>query len=194
MALQSAELRRHPADAERAVTSLCNTQRPLVKPLVVSWARSLACAITAQSVRWALSLAQLAETRAKQLEQTVATCRKREWQVKIGARTSHGGKAMLTKLAHRWVKGLAGWMPSPVGELAFEDEDEDGTIDDGVPLEIELENASLIGATSCSGRGPLSDQATVEQQANDWAEIWQEEASYCEPVFGDLTGEQLAPL
>jgi endonuclease/exonuclease/phosphatase family metal-dependent hydrolase len=193
-ALQSAELRRHPADAERAVTSLCNTQRPLVKPLVVSWARSLTCAITAQSVRWALSLAHLAETRAKHLEQTVATCRKREWQVKIGARTSEGGKAMPTKLAHRWVKGLAGWMPSPVGELALKDEDEEGIIDDGVPLEIELENASLIGATSCSGRGPLSDQATVEQQANDWAEIWQEEASYCEPDFGDLRGEQLAPL
>ena len=193
-ALQSAELRRHPADAERAVTSLCNTQRPLVKPLVASWARSLMGAITAQSVRWALSLAQLAETRARQLEQTVASCRKREWQVKIGARTSEGGKAMPTKLAHRWVKGLAGWMPSPVGELALEDEDDEGIIDDGVPLEVQLENASLIGTTSCSGRGPLSDQATVEQQANDWAEIWQEEASYCEPDFGDLAGEQLAPL
>jgi hypothetical protein len=85
-------------------------------------------------------------------------------------------------------------MPSPVGELALEGEDEAGLIDDGVPLAIELENAHFIGAASCSGRGPLSDQATVEQQANDWAEIWKEEASYCEPDFGDLSGEQLAPL
>ena len=76
---------------------------------------------------------------------------------------------MPTRLAYRWIRGLVGWLHSPVADVS---------LNDRVPVEVDgehelLESTSVAHVTSLRGTPmPLCDQASVQKQADQWADLW----------------------
>ena len=178
---QARLLAQHPASAPAAAGRLCRTQRAEVEPLVRAWDASLHAAANWNTPVWALSLATVARAKAKKLEEATQRSRALEWRVAIGATgvVKNASRAP-TRFAYRWVKGLAGWQQSPVGDAlaneAVPDVGHDGEVEEnldeiyvGNPAEDLVKGKSLI---------PLSDQATVEAEADKWAALWQEGEHY----------------
>ena len=77
------------------------------------------------------------------------------------------------------MKGLAGWTPSAVAASSWEDsgqpEDNPHTHTEEHHLDEVLQGKVDI---------PLSDQAVVDKEADDWATLWQETHEYTPPQFG----------
>ena len=149
----------------------------------------------AASQSWALSLCKVARVRAKKLEATTAIARRKEWKAAIGANGSDGRQRTTpSRLAYRWARGVGGWQASPIGDDALhhgipdvDDIDDDGRIldqDEFITPSTRAEQEELV---------PLADQAAVDMQANDWAELWQEDVEYEHPLF-DGNIESLGPL
>ncbi len=173
----------HLAAATTAAGTLCNSQRAEVEPVVRTWAASLHAATCRCSPRWITSLTFVANTKAKLLEEWAHRARVRQWRVALGASTAAQDLAKApTKLAYRWVKGLAGWQQSPIGDAAANDE---VPALEGMACEEEeayLDEAFAHNPAEAAVRGkrlmPLSDQAAVEAEADKWGALWQEARQY----------------
>ena len=145
-------------------------------------------------------LAATARRRAKKLEDSVSSKKASEWRHALSIPTA--GKqpsSRPSRLAFAWVRGAAGWTRSPTGSQHQED---------AVPCE-DLEQYEqrdlLIDAplndrmwTKHSDDVPmvLSDQADVEQEADNWATLWEESADYdlrCDPPL-DQALQPLLPF
>ena len=139
---------------------VCNTQRASVAHEINAWAASLAGAWRKSSARWAQALAILADTRAKELEATVATSKAAMWRAAVGDPNSKPAATRPAKLAYRWVKGLAGWTRSPIGSIIANDAVPDDDLDD---IDAEQpDGQQLVPSNSdieCS-QVPLSDLCT----------------------------------
>ena len=76
------------------------------------------------------------------------------------------------------------WSRSPVGSIACNDAvpDEDDDDDD---LGVQLDGQLIVSSNSQidAVQVPLSDQAAVDEEAKEWASLWQESAEYDYPVF-----------
>ena len=126
-------------------------------------------------------MATNARRRASAIEDTAAKARTEGWRKFLGA-TSEKGDGVFTpgRGAYKWIKGQADWAPSPNGITAQNDaipddydaDDEEqwsGRADDHDLPDDAIEAATLE---------PLCDQAAVEDEANAWARLWDEEGKY----------------
>ena len=99
------------------------------------------------------------------------------------------GKHAPTRHAFQWVRGPIGWVPNPVGS------EHDNDV---VPTECDwdIEFGAMIGTrhvpcttqrtrtfASTNDTAPLCDQATVEVEANAWANRWNELQQYRNEVI-----------
>ena len=64
----------------------------------------------------------MADLKAKKLEAVSRHERMKAWRTAIGASASAPGSKTPTRLAYRWLKGLAGWAASPKGADTANDE------------------------------------------------------------------------
>ena len=194
--LQSAVLAQHLRAAWSADRSLCNSSRAELHPLVQHFAQSLQAAAESRSGHWLGSLGKLAAKKAKKLEEVTAKRRTSEWRIAVGGKAPEtGGTVRPTRLAYSWVRGIAGWVPAPVGSIQCNDE---------VPQDPELEDdwdqgdgEAIIPSTASDrvlAEVPLADQASVDSQADSWALLWQERAEYTLPEFPIDSGRLAAML
>ncbi len=160
------------SSCSRVTKSLSNTQRVSLQPQVDSWGISLECAVTHASVQCTRSLTAVADTRAKKAEALTISAPTSHWRQAVGATPEFPRCTPTpTKLAFRWVKGLAGWQHSPIGSsidngLVPDDPD---TLDDETEVNAEVIHEGLPSAKCI----PLCDQAAVQKEANSWAVLWQ---------------------
>lgn len=111
-----------------------------------------------------------------------------DWRRCLGADgCSH--KAKPTKLAYRWLKGLQGWQHSTVAQANWNDnvQTEHNPCDEAT-IEDDPDRCDPHSEypTFHIGSVPLSDQAVVDKEAEDWAGLWQEGQSYNNLHFGSL--------
>ncbi len=99
-----------------------------------------------------------------------------------------------TRLAYRWVGSIAGWQASPLGDVTRHDYIPDASdLDDDDRVQ---DQDLYINPTSWQEQRelvPLADQAAVDEQADEWAVLWQECADYECPDFNGYA-EQLEIL
>ena len=135
-------------------------------------------AIANRQERTARSLANMAGAKAKKIEQSTLALNKAKWKAAIGATGLEGRKAMPNGLTYRWAKGLGGWTQSVAANSSFQDS--------GQPEECpHFRDSEHHLADIIEGRTdiPLSDQAVVDKEAQDWATLWQELEDYAPPQF-----------
>ena len=103
----------------KAIEAIGDKLPPYVPPTcradVCSWAKHYkqACEQSTDKVR--KNLANLADKRASKLEATARADKLKHWRAAIGATANQQGQKTPSKLAYRWLKGLAGWEKSPLG-------------------------------------------------------------------------------
>jgi hypothetical protein len=89
-----------------------------------------------------------------------------------------------TKVAYRWIKGNAGWTQNPAGPIVKNDDVPD---EDDLPIAQQQEGSQcLVPSQSQLDQNlevPLSDQAAVDKQADEWGTLWQELKEYEAPAF-----------
>ena len=111
-----------------------------------SWASHFNRADVAESERWLLALVGIADKKAAKLEAEAKHKRLQDWRTAVGA-TPVAGVRTPTRLAYRWLKGLAGWSKSPTGSDSANDAvpEEPERNDDDSQQEHHEENASTKG-------------------------------------------------
>jgi hypothetical protein len=140
----------------------------------------LIAATTAGSNRWAESLAAAARKKASLLEQTAARSKSDKWRKWLGATDSERSCLIApSKRAYRWVKGLAGWEQSSIGDARLNDDipddgDNNTEYDDASGISADPEHTTLSAQNGDGINEPLCDQAGIEVEANSWAELWAE--------------------
>ena len=105
--------------------------------------------------------------------------------------SGHGGR--LSRLAYRWVKGVAGWSRSTVGPAGDEAAIPSAEPGDH-PNQIHVTNTSDSGSSGATILAPRSDQAEVDAIAKTWAKLWQTDKQYTLPDFSGADEEALEPL
>ena len=163
---------------------------------VRNWAEHVNRSRSSESWQAIHSLVKLADIKAEKLEQQARTQRTKEWRVAVGGASSPSGTKTPTRLAFRWLKGLAGWTSSPIGTIrqndsvpdepadsGDDDDDEGELVDDFSPGAIHTmpRVRTFVGSET---EVPLNDQATVDMEADTWAKLWDEKAVYSDLDFG----------
>ena len=135
-------------------------------------------AVDRNSCNWLLSLCKLAKRKAELIENSVIAMRRAHWKEVFGVTAESGStkKPRPTKAAYRYVRGNEGWVSSPIANSSWndavqtedmerpgDDDREQGTFDD--IAEYTPDEANLLVT-------PLCDQASVDQQASTWSELW----------------------
>ena len=181
--------------SRKAVKSLSEKLQQELQPNMDRWCSGLDKAVTACSVRWAKSLAQAARKKATASEETAAKIRTQGWRDWLGASDSERkGLCPPSRGAYRWVKGLAGWAPSRTGHHthndAIPDEEDHSTWDDleGY-VEPEDSEPGQGHQEDFGSNTPLCDQAALEQEGGEWAELWDEGAEYNAMIEDELVEE-----
>ena len=182
------------AGAERALRNLPSAVRDAHLPPMKSWLNGMSKAVTANSATWAGSLSKNARKRAADIEAKATSARAAKWRDWLGATgLERQGLIKPGRNAFRWIKGLAGWEPSPVGNESLNDEvpndeEEDCGLDD-LPVECKVHERGGEALLTA----PLCDQAAIELEASGWAKLWAENAVYDSGVWNDA-GEALPNL
>lgn len=177
--LEIGVLLEHLMAANKSLKSLSVSQRESVSRQVLSWGTAFRAAVTASSISWMRSLARLADIHAKHLESAALNARMKEWRVCIGAKASlAGGLAKPSKMAYRWVRGLAGWQQNPIGDI-----EENDAVPDDPTMNVLDGQDSLHAISGRQQKVPLADQAAIEREANSWAQLWRCEGPYVPPAF-----------
>ena len=172
---------RHIAKATSFVKHHCIGKEYGVK--MAYWIISTIGLIANSNFEVAHEMVSIAKQKAEAIEMGVRRARQMQWREwlkgpAIGANTARAP----TKEAFRWVKGIAGWSKSPIGtiqqneacpsEAVITDEHDETTID---PEDVVHAEARWMHATS---KVPLSAQADIEDEANQWASLWCEGQDY----------------
>ena len=160
------------------------------------WAGALHTAVMQRCSKSLLALKTAALVKAKKSEAAVASARAREWRVCMGIQADKPqDTARPSRLAYRWIKGLTGWVKSALGSKEANDQVKaEGEGDDAESVDDETYDdlPSLKPTLTTDDKQhlePLADQAEVDKEAAEWAELWQHTADYEEPQFGDLGPE-----
>jgi len=103
----------------------------------------------------------------------------------------HGGR--LSRLAYRWVKGVAGWSRSTVGPAGDEHCIPEADPGDR-PDQIQVTKGVNSGYGTGSAVAPRSDQGEVDAIAKTWAQLWQTDMEYALLDFHGIEDEFLEPL
>ena len=116
-------------------------------------------------------MAAVACKKAEKLENVLACKKQASWRNILGAGVDAVGRSLApTRAAYRWVKGITGWVCSP---LVREQGLEEGNLDEPGDEEDEIEDWSnsaealrILSNTQATGRiSPASDQVAVEHEA-----------------------------
>ena len=179
--------------APAAIRALCISKRAEAEQPVLAWTLALRSAVWASSQCWIQSLAAVADIKAQKLEMLTARARSAQWRARIGASSpKEGHPACPTQYAYRWVRGLAGWQPSPIGHTSENDSVPSEPTGDSFDDEVTMDSVSH-GPDVYDRLIPLADQAAVEKEANTWAQLWKSDDQYCMPSFS-APSEQLGAL
>jgi hypothetical protein len=176
---------RHITAAAEAHKSLGRTLQEEVCQQVTSWAASLQLAWLSPSASWAQSLSFIADVKARKLEAATASLKASRWRAAVGSPNPFTAAAATpTKVAYRWIKGNAGWTQNPAGPIVKNDDVPD---EDDLPIAQQQEGSQcLVPSQSQLDQNlevPLSDQAAVDKQADEWGTLWQELKEYEAPAF-----------
>ena len=98
-----------------------------------------------------------------------------------------------TKVAYRWVRGIAKWTAASVGPTELNDVVPSLAEDTADDNNLYAEHTGLLTNAVDPTFSPLNDQAFVDQTANTWADLWKELDMYIEPSF-DVSKEQFSQL
>ena len=159
--------------AKNAILLVPKKDRGALREPMSSWTRSFIFAVTQRSVTWALSLGQLATTRAENIEARIAAIKSAHWKTLIGAKAEEGSsrKPTPTRVAYMYLRTPIGWHPSPVGKREHQDKiadapdqhDSDTDVDDNTFEEAVFDDAApFVPQESPNECVPLADQAAVE--------------------------------
>ena len=95
---------------------------PEARQMISNWVRHFDAAYIQQAPRIIRSLVKLADTKATQLENAARNARAQGWRDALGNRNATSASRTPTKLAYRWLKGICGWIASPLGKQAQNDD------------------------------------------------------------------------
>ena len=93
-------------------------------------------------------------------------------------KSGHGDR--LSRLAYRWVKGIAGWSRSTIGQESEDDKVPSAEPGDR-PEQISVGEQAQQTNHSASLSAPRSDQGEIDSIAQAWADLWQTSKVY-EPL------------
>ena len=125
-----------------------------------------------------LQLVRVARGSARRADDARRRQRRKEWATWLsgGLPLGPGGRIPITKRAFLYVRGASGWSRSPV---------DDDSHNGGVPGEADLEEGQpeerwwvKLSARRSGQVAPFCDQAAVEREADQWAELWAERSHY----------------
>ena len=142
--------------------------------------------------------------KADMLEERHTKDRKAQWRAALSrptpcCRRQSGHGERLSRLAYRWVKGVAGWSRSSIGPAVLELVNPDATPGDA-PVDIPQNTAGPSASTDPSSTlpdpclAPCSDQAEVDATAAAWADLWNSKAPYLQPEFPGIDDDTTPPL
>jgi len=147
----------------------------------------------------------MADGKAMKTEAATRKGRALSWKNWLAGEVSgyQGGARLPSKHAFQWVRGMAGWVKSPIGWQNQNDAvpDDDGGCSRGPDLvdasagfdATELDHATTWRPLQDDRSAPLCDQADVEAEADTWARLWLEDHGY--PCCIDPSGTPpLVPL
>ena len=196
-----------PAEDSRIRANMANnvsacSKKELVSPeisltAVRAWCTQADAAITKGELAKAEKLVATMTKKAKKMEDAESKARQKEWVKALTRTTAHtpsdsGHGKQLSKLAFRWIKGLAGWTRSSVGSTLDE-----AAIPDTEPGAPPAKD-DTAASPSCAGEPPMpvprSDQSEVDAIAKAWALLWQTNKEYVPPCFEGVEKETLEPL
>ena len=143
------------------------------------------------------ALANTTVVKAKKLEAADAAARAKSWREALTRQqpgsscSGHGSR--LSRLAFRWVTGVAGWTSGTLDVEGY---------DDAVPEcppggKLEADGDAPIPKPTgkqAAQNGPASDQAQFEATARVWAKLWKAESAYQQPDLAEADEETLRPL
>ena len=129
-----------------------------------------------------LQLVRVADRAAERAEASARHVRAKAWRDRLTRKISARGRCP-SKAAFSWVRGPVSWVPNPTG---LESDNDSGPAEHDWDIEFSTlpENASALersriwSITDHASVAPLSDQATVEREAQSWAELWEEHNEY----------------
>ena len=167
-------------------------RRPTKTQGAYFWLAATINAIYTGNAGVASSLVQMARAKAHRLDEAQRKSENITFQRWLNGEGPKGVPP--SKRAFQYMRGVSGWARSPKGAQALNDETPDQFSD--------AHDTDLLDAVDAEGLGhdakairriwgepsaasvPLCDQAAVEQEANSWAELWNEGAQYTST--GDL--------
>ncbi len=131
-----------------------------------------AAALAEKHDEQALTVIQrVAIAHAEDVERGLAKVRAKEWQ-----QWMNGGSARGLGRQHRFTRVVHGWVPDACGGAGARQRPDDSRGDGkhGQAGEHGEHGDHRLRVAEAAGAGPLGVQATVERQADLWAEIWGE--------------------
>ena len=167
-------------------------------PGVRSWCVQAEKALSAGDAVKASQLLKTIKKKAQGLETDEAKQRQRRWVKALTctaeqAKRHSGHGQRLSRLAFRWVKGVAGWSRSTVG--CTHEEDALPAAEPGsAPLP---DDGTAKGEAEPDGHPvpvPRSDQAEIEATAAAWAKLWESNKDYTPPCFDGVELDELDPI
>ena len=191
---QKQALDKHKAALLKIADNLPNGIPPPLKEELTRWVLHYNRLTGHASQATRKNLAGLADKRAAKLESAARLEKMQSWRTAIGATADSQKTKAPSRLAYRWLKGLTGWSKSPLGPERLNENvpDEPEEHDDleaphcgqGKP---EFSGTSSTQIFSGSVRTtPLCDQAAIEVEADQWAELWREKEQYQRLDWGEV--------
>ena len=147
------------------------------------WLVACRWALGAELVGMLRSLVAAASKRAARIEAAVRSARLAEYRSALAAGGPQRGAAVArapSRLAFSFVRGLSGWVRSPVADTA--------KYDDGLPdaddfdfdldgTHVDVDHAPRAEAVLA----PLSEQGAFDKEADGWARNWAVGVDYWQP-------------
>ena len=143
-----------------------------------NYATSFQNAVKAKSRPWLTSLSKLAKRKAEIIEDGIFATRRAHWRQVIGAAVEGGVSAAArpTKAAYRYIRQTEGWITSPIGKVALNNavdgEEANPQLTYGEQHDTFDEISTFVPDDAGVIYAPLCEQANVDQQTEEWAELW----------------------
>jgi hypothetical protein len=162
------------------------------------WCQQADAAVSRKDTDKAKKLHETIRKKAKSIEQDEDKRRQNWWTAALRRTTpfqqkpsGHGEQP--SRLAYRWIKGMAGWQRSSIGTVAADDNIPDaypGIHPDDINADANPTPVVQQGAILA----PRSDQAEVDAIAEGWAQLWKSNEEYQQPDLAGADSERLDPI
>ena len=162
---------------------------------LLGWCKEVEKAATAADHGRICAIRKVLDKKAAKIEDDDSRERAVEWRNTMtrggnGKRPVHG--KMLSRLAYRWVKGLAGWDHAKL--IKENDQDSIPELQPGDKPYDEHASCTTRQPNGDAASAPASDQASVDQTAEMWADLWDSKGEYEEIDISDADSHELPKL